>query len=69
MTDGEIRKRVEDSLDMVGLPGIEAMSPSDLSGGMRKRVGLASQQVARGRSIPATPSVWGRGSPSHPACS
>ena len=26
---------------MVNLPGIEAMKPADLSGGMRKRVGLA----------------------------
>jgi phospholipid/cholesterol/gamma-HCH transport system ATP-binding protein len=31
---------------MVGLPGIEDMMPSDLSGGMRKRVGLARAIVA-----------------------
>lgn len=41
MSDAEILKRVETSLAMVGLPGIEEMRPSDLSGGMRKRVGLA----------------------------
>ena len=41
MSDAEILKRVETSLTMVGLPGIEEMRPSDLSGGMRKRVGLA----------------------------
>lgn len=41
MSDAEILRRVEQSLSMVGLPGIEAMRPSDLSGGMRKRVGLA----------------------------
>jgi phospholipid/cholesterol/gamma-HCH transport system ATP-binding protein len=41
MTEQEIRARVEESLGMVGLPGIEAMRPSDLSGGMKKRVGLA----------------------------
>src|SRR5439155_19761987 len=41
MTDEEIRERVEQSLSLVGLPGIEEMRPSDLSGGMKKRVGLA----------------------------
>src|SRR6185312_13923806 len=41
MSDEEIRRRVAQSLESVGLPGIEDMRPSDLSGGMRKRVGLA----------------------------
>jgi len=41
MTHEDIDARVARSLDLVGLPGIEAMRPSDLSGGMRKRVGLA----------------------------
>lgn len=41
MTDEEIRGRVAQSLSLVGLPGIEEMRPSDLSGGMKKRVGLA----------------------------
>jgi phospholipid/cholesterol/gamma-HCH transport system ATP-binding protein len=41
MTEEEILSRVEHSLALVGLPGIEAMRPSDLSGGMKKRVGLA----------------------------
>jgi phospholipid/cholesterol/gamma-HCH transport system ATP-binding protein len=41
MTNDEILARVEHSLAMVGLPGIESMRPSDLSGGMKKRVGLA----------------------------
>lgn len=41
MSDAEILQRVEQSLAMVGLPGIEEMRPSDLSGGMKKRVGLA----------------------------
>jgi phospholipid/cholesterol/gamma-HCH transport system ATP-binding protein len=41
MKDEEIRRRVAHSLQMVGLPGIEEMRPSDLSGGMKKRVGLA----------------------------
>ena len=41
MSDAEIRGRVAQSLELVGLPGIEEMRPSDLSGGMKKRVGLA----------------------------
>jgi phospholipid/cholesterol/gamma-HCH transport system ATP-binding protein len=41
MSDDEIRQRVAQSLELVGLPGIEQMRPSDLSGGMKKRVGLA----------------------------
>jgi phospholipid/cholesterol/gamma-HCH transport system ATP-binding protein len=41
MDDEEIRARVAQSLELVGLPGIEGMRPSDLSGGMKKRVGLA----------------------------
>jgi phospholipid/cholesterol/gamma-HCH transport system ATP-binding protein len=41
MSDIEIERRVAQSLQMVGLPGIEEMRPSDLSGGMKKRVGLA----------------------------
>lgn len=40
-TDDEIAARVAKNLKMVNLPGIEQMRPSDLSGGMRKRVGLA----------------------------
>jgi phospholipid/cholesterol/gamma-HCH transport system ATP-binding protein len=41
MSDEEIAHRVAQSLESVGLPGIEEMRPSDLSGGMKKRVGLA----------------------------
>ncbi len=41
MTNDEVLARVEQSLGLVGLPGIEGMRPSDLSGGMKKRVGLA----------------------------
>lgn len=41
MNDVEIEQRVARSLELVGLPGIQEMMPSDLSGGMRKRVGLA----------------------------
>jgi phospholipid/cholesterol/gamma-HCH transport system ATP-binding protein len=41
MTPEQRAERVAWALELVGLPGIEAMQPSDLSGGMRKRVGLA----------------------------
>jgi len=41
MTEAEIQARVAQALDLVGLPGIQLMRPSDLSGGMKKRVGLA----------------------------
>ncbi len=41
MTNDEVKARVAQSLAMVGMPGIESMRPSDLSGGMKKRVGLA----------------------------
>ncbi len=41
MTEDEIQQRIGQALEMVGLPGIQDMRPSDLSGGMRKRVGLA----------------------------
>ncbi len=41
MSRAEMADRVAWALGLVGLPGIEDMRPSDLSGGMRKRVGLA----------------------------
>jgi len=46
----EIEKRVAECLALVGLKGIEAKKPSELSGGMRKRVGLA-------RAICVRPSI------------
>jgi len=36
-----VRGRVEESLALVGLQGVEEMMPSELSGGMKKRVSLA----------------------------
>lgn len=36
-----IKNKIENCLSLVGLQGIEALMPSQLSGGMRKRVGLA----------------------------
>jgi phospholipid/cholesterol/gamma-HCH transport system ATP-binding protein len=40
-TPEKISHRVAEVLDLVGLEGIQKQKPSDLSGGMRKRVGLA----------------------------
>lgn len=50
MTEAEIAERVDWALSAVDLPGIEEMRPADLSGGMKKRVGLA-------RSIALQPEV------------
>jgi phospholipid/cholesterol/gamma-HCH transport system ATP-binding protein len=41
LTEGEISRRVAATLEMVDLPGTENKNPAELSGGMRKRVGLA----------------------------
>jgi phospholipid/cholesterol/gamma-HCH transport system ATP-binding protein len=40
-SEAEIRKKVAEALEMVELSGTEGKNPSELSGGMRKRVGLA----------------------------
>ncbi|MCL2485034.1 MAG: ABC transporter ATP-binding protein [Endomicrobia bacterium] len=39
--ENEIKKRVIDCLNMVGLKNVEHLKPSELSGGMKKRAGLA----------------------------
>jgi phospholipid/cholesterol/gamma-HCH transport system ATP-binding protein len=49
-SNAEQNKRVAEVLEMVGMPGIERLRPSELSGGMKKRVGLA-------RSIAVQPEV------------
>jgi phospholipid/cholesterol/gamma-HCH transport system ATP-binding protein len=41
LSNKEIDDRVEEVLEMVELPGTQKKKPSELSGGMRKRVGLA----------------------------
>jgi phospholipid/cholesterol/gamma-HCH transport system ATP-binding protein len=41
LADDEIERKVAERLDWVGLNDVEGMATSSLSGGMRKRVGLA----------------------------
>ena len=41
MKKSEIKDIVAEKLELVGLPNIQKMKPSDLSGGMKKRVSLA----------------------------
>jgi phospholipid/cholesterol/gamma-HCH transport system ATP-binding protein len=41
LTTAEVARRVAAALEMVDLPGTQNKKPAELSGGMRKRVGLA----------------------------
>ncbi len=41
MAEKDIEAKVREKLDLVGLEGIEDLMPAELSGGMKKRVGLA----------------------------
>jgi phospholipid/cholesterol/gamma-HCH transport system ATP-binding protein len=41
LSPAEVRARVAERLEWVGLKGTESLKPASLSGGMRKRVGLA----------------------------
>jgi phospholipid/cholesterol/gamma-HCH transport system ATP-binding protein len=50
MKDAEIKDRVEEVLTWVGLEGLEEKWPAELSGGMKKRVGLA-RAIALGPEI------------------
>ncbi len=51
LTAEEIRKRVADALEVVDLPGIEDKKPAELSGGMKKRVGLARAVVYQPQNV------------------
>jgi phospholipid/cholesterol/gamma-HCH transport system ATP-binding protein len=46
LSPSEISARVTEALELVDLPGVEKKFPAELSGGMRKRVGIA-RAIAR----------------------
>lgn len=47
LPEEEVRQRVAERLDVVSLPGFEDRLPSGLSGGQKKRVGVARATVAK----------------------
>jgi phospholipid/cholesterol/gamma-HCH transport system ATP-binding protein len=47
MTDEAVAERVAERLERVALPGIEDRVPSSLSGGQKKRVGVARATIAQ----------------------
>ncbi len=51
LSEKEIGKRVSEILELVGLPGTENLKPSELSGGMQKRVGLARALITEPKYI------------------
>ena len=51
LDNNEIRDRVHEALDLVDLPNVENRFPAELSGGMRKRVGIARAIALRPKYI------------------
>lgn len=47
LDEREISERVDQALDLVDLPGVQGKFPAELSGGMRKRVGIARSVALR----------------------
>lgn len=50
-SQSEMDKAVKEKLDLVALPGVENMKPSELSGGMKKRVALARALISNPQYI------------------
>ena len=51
LSEKEIGARTSEALDLVDLPGVETRFPAELSGGMRKRVGIARAIALRPKYI------------------
>ncbi len=51
LTEAQIRERVHEVLELVDLPNVTDRFPGELSGGMRKRVGIARAIAARPKYI------------------
>ena len=51
LSSAEITERVREALELVDLPNVEGRFPAELSGGMRKRVGIARAIALRPKYI------------------
>ncbi|MCH9023560.1 MAG: ABC transporter ATP-binding protein [Planctomycetes bacterium] len=51
LSAGQVQERVKECLDLVGLQGVEELKPAELSGGMKKRVGLARALAIKPKGI------------------
>ena len=51
LSENEITQRVEEALEIVGLAGAGRKKPAELSGGMKKRAGLARAVVVSSLTI------------------
>lgn len=51
MSEDEIRARIADRLKVVSLPGFEGRMPSGLSGGQKKRIGVARATVTQAEIV------------------
>lgn len=62
LPEEEIQERVGKLVEMVGMPNTQHMLPAELSGGMKKRVGLARALAMQPQMVFMTsrPPVWTR---------
>src|SRR3954467_3371316 len=51
LSEPDIMRRVGEALELVDLPGVQSRFPAELSGGMRKRVGIARAIALRPKYI------------------